>query len=114
MQCLGISYISIIGYPPHAPVTFQDADGSGYTEIKNLFQQECIKQGPLFIGYHLPSLAHSQEILDQTFEICEQVTKVVEHAVRRRTVRDLLEGPPLRAIFANVDDRSGGPGMSDD
>ena len=114
MGRLGISYMSIIGYPPRTPVTFQDAGGSGFMDIKSLFQQECIVRGLLFIGYHLPSLAHSQEILDRTFEIYEQVAIVVDRAVRHGTVRESLEGPPLAPIFANVGDRSGGPAMSDD
>ena len=114
MGRLGISYISIIGYPPRTPVVFEDAGGTGFMDIKSLFQQECIKRGLLFIGYHLPSLAHTQEILDRTFEIYEQVAGVVDSAVRRGAVLDSLEGPPLASIFANVGDRSGGPGLSGD
>ena len=111
-QKLGISYTSIIGYPPRSPVVFRDANGIDYNQIKSLFQQECGKRGYLFIGYHLASLAHTQEVLDETFVIYEEVMKVVDHAIKQGTVMDQLKGPALASIFANVGDRSGGPSMA--
>ena len=108
---LGISYISLIGYPPRSPVVFQDVGGFGYEYIKSLFQQECLKRGLLFSGYHLPSLAHTQDILDETFEIYESALHVVDRSVRRGSVAGDLEGPVVHSIFADVGDRSGGPTM---
>ena len=108
-QKLGISYISLIGYPPRLPVLFQDFNSIDYNQIKSLFQQECVKRGYLFIGYHLPSLSHTQQVLDETFEIYEEVMKVVDRAVKEGTVMDQLDGPALTSIFANVGDRSGRP-----
>jgi len=109
---LGISYVSIFGYPPRSPVLFKDAGGADYNQIKSLFQQECIKRGLLFIGCHLPSLAHTQDVLDDTFDIYEAALQAVDRAVRRGSVSDQLEGPVIHAIFADVGDRSGGPTMS--
>lgn len=108
---IGIPYTSLVGYPPKSPVYFEDAGGFGYMAIKSLFQQECIRKGLLFIGYHLPSLAHTQTVIDETFDIYEEVMKLVDHAVRRGTVLEQLEGPVPEPIFANVGDRSGGPSM---
>jgi glutamate-1-semialdehyde 2,1-aminomutase/spore coat polysaccharide biosynthesis protein SpsF len=106
---LGISYISITGYPPKSAVLFEATGGFDFLEIKSLFQQECIRRGVLWIGYHLPGLAHTQEIIDETFEVYEQVFPLVDKAVQNRTVLEQLEGPVIRPIFANVGDRSGGP-----
>ena len=109
---LGISYISLIGYPPRSPVIFKDAGGFGYDYIKSLFQQECLKRGLIVMGAHLASLAHTQHVLDETFEIYEKVMQSVDLSVRRGTVADDLEGPVIRSIFADVGDRSGGPTLA--
>jgi len=109
---LGVDYVSLIGYPPRTPVLFEDAGGAGYMAIKTLFQQECIRRGLLFVGYHLPSLAHTDAVLDETFGVYEEVFRAVDQAVRDGAVLDRLEGPVLRPIFANVGDRSGGPSVS--
>ena len=106
---LGIDYLSISGYAPRSTILIGDAGDFDYNEMKTLFQQECIKRGYMFIGYHLPGLAHSQEVLDETFAIYEEVMQYADQAVRRKQVRDLLEGPVLKSIFENVGDRSGGP-----
>jgi glutamate-1-semialdehyde 2,1-aminomutase/spore coat polysaccharide biosynthesis protein SpsF len=108
---LGIPYTSVVGYPPRSPVCFEDAGGFDYMAIKALFQQECVRRGLLFIGYHLPTLAHTQAVIDETFDVYEEVMKLVDKAVRSGTVLEQLEGPVLEPIFANVGDRSGGPTM---
>ena len=106
---LGIEYVSIRGYAPRSTVMLGNAGNFNSNEVKTFFQQECIKRGYLFIGYHLPGLAHTQEVVDETFAIYEEVMQYVDQAVRRGQVRDLLEGPVLRSVFANVGDRSSGP-----
>ena len=108
---MGISYISIIGYPPRSAILFEGSGQADFNQIKSLFQQECIKRGLLFIGFHLPGLAHTADILDETFDIYEEVFTVVDKAIKENRVADMLEGPVITPIFANVGDRSGGPGM---
>ena len=110
---LGIEYLSIIGYPPRSPVLFRGAGEFDYNDVKSLFQQECLKRGYLFIGYHLPGLAHTQQVIDETFAVYEEVMQYVDRAIRRKQVRDLMEGPTIKPVFANVGDRSGGPSMQD-
>ncbi len=110
---LGISYISIEGYAPKTTVTFKAAGSYDYSEIKSLFQQECIRHGLLFIGYHFMNLAHTQEIIDDTMPIYERVLQLVDKAIEEGNVVELLEGPALKSIFANVGDRSGGPSLGD-
>ncbi len=111
---LGIDYISIEGYPCKTTVTFNAAGKYDYSEIKSLFQQECIRHGLLFIGYHFINLAHTQEIIDDTMVVYESVLQFVDKAVEEDNVVDLLEGPALKSIFANVGDRSSGPSVVDD
>ncbi len=65
----------------------------------------------LFIGYHLHSLAHTQVVIDETFDIYEEVMKIVDSAIRNGSVLEQLKGPVLAPIFANVGDRSGGPSV---
>ena len=108
---LGIPYISLDGYSPKTTVTFKATGGYDYSEIKSLFQQECIRHGLLFIGYHFINLAHTQEIIDDTMTIYEHVLKLVGKAVEDGKVVELLEGPALKSIFANVGDRSSGPSI---
>ena len=108
---LGIDYLTISGYPPRSTVLIGDAGDFDGNEIKTFFQQECIKRGYLFIGYHLPGLAHTQKIVDEMFAVYEETMQYVDRAVRRKAVRQLLEGPVLRSIFANVGDRSCGPSI---
>jgi len=110
---LGVSYISIEGYSAKTTVTFKAAGGFDYSEIKGLFQQECIRRGVLFIGYHFMNLAHTQEIIDDTMPIYESVLQFVDKAVEEGKVVELLEGSALKSIFANVGDRSGGPSVVD-
>ena len=106
---LGIDYLSMIGYAPRSTVLIGDAGAFSSHEMKTFFQQECIKRGYLFIGFHLPGLAHTEEVVDELFNIYEEVMQYVDHAVHRNQVQKLLEGEVLKPIFANVGDRSSGP-----
>ena len=40
-------------------------------------------QCSLFIGHHLHSLAHTQAVIDETFDIYEEIMKQVDTAVRK-------------------------------
>ena len=78
---------------------FGSDDGYRPEEIRSLFLQECVKRGILFGVPIFMSYEHTERDIDETLAAVEEALAVVAGAVKTRTVREWLEGPPVEAVF---------------
>ena len=95
------------GFAPKNFVAFKDANGITPLEMKTLFQQECIKRGILFIGYHCMSFAHQDKDIETTLEAYDDSMGILKKAVESGNINQYLEAPLLVQIFKSVGDRWG-------
>jgi len=101
---LGIdSYTSCTGYDCRSIVNFNASAGNPL-ELKSLVQQEMIKRGILWGGFHNMCYSHSQEDVDYTLKAYREVLAILKDAVANNTVAASLKGEPVQAVFRKVSD----------
>lgn len=99
-RSLGLSAnIDCIGLPPHTVIRFLDAKGQDSLVMRSLFQQEMVKRGILFLtGFNI-CLSHSDQDVKETIEACRQALEIMAAGLKKNNLKDLLEGPPVEAVF---------------
>jgi glutamate-1-semialdehyde 2,1-aminomutase len=99
---LGMSqYTKAIGYNCRSMVTFTPEAGNGL-EVKALMQQEMIKRGILWAGFHNMCFSHSDEDIAYTLEAYKAVLPIVKEAIESQNVKNTLKGEVLEAVFRKV------------
>jgi glutamate-1-semialdehyde aminotransferase len=99
---LAMNYVSCVGLPARTMVTLAatgEASGQNPLELKSLAQQELLKRGILWGGFHNLSLAHTDADVDHTLASWRAVLEVVKRAVAERRVREALRGDPVEPVF---------------
>lgn len=87
-----------IGYNCRTMVTFAPEAGNGL-EVKALMQQEMIKRGILWAGFHNMCFSHSDEDLNYTLSAYREVMPIVKKAIESQNVKSYLKGEVLEAVF---------------
>ncbi len=95
---LGIEYMKCGGYSPRSIVTF-DASAGNPLMLKSLVQQELIKRGILWSGFHTISFSHSDDDIDYTLAAWRDVLPILDSAVQSDSVADLLRGAAVEPVF---------------
>jgi glutamate-1-semialdehyde aminotransferase len=101
LDSLDISYISIKGYNFRTMLNFENSDGNALL-IKSVLQQELIKCGILWSGYHNISYSHTDEDIDYTLKAYNHCFRIVKNALDNNTLNDILFGEPLKPVFRKV------------
>jgi hypothetical protein len=70
--------------------------------MKSLVQQEMIKRGILWGGFHNMSFSHSDDDVDYTLKAYEDVLPILKKAVDEKDVKKYLKGEPLEPVFRKV------------
>mgnify|MGYP001554199199 CR=1 FL=1 len=96
-----ISYLNLIGFEPRTLLII-DGSAGNVLEIKSLMQQEMIKRGILWAGYHNISFSHTDKDIDYTLKVYDEVLPIVKKAVADGNVREQLKGEPVSAVFKRV------------
>ena len=97
---LGIDYSKCVGYDCRSIVTFDAAkSGQNPLEMKSLIQQEMIKRGILWGGFHNMSFSHSDEDIEYTLKAYREVLPILKEAVDKQDVRGFLKGDPVEPVF---------------
>ncbi|RMH09424.1 MAG: aminotransferase class III-fold pyridoxal phosphate-dependent enzyme, partial [Aquificota bacterium] len=84
--------VVVKGYPVRFVVDFLGEDA---LKLKTLFQQECAKRGILFSGSHNISFSHTEQDIQKTLEVYDQVLDIAKYAYEYKMVEELLEGRVL-------------------
>jgi glutamate-1-semialdehyde 2,1-aminomutase len=87
-----------IGYNCRSMITFAPEAGNGL-EIKALMQQEMIKRGVLWAGFHNMCFSHSDEDLNYTLSAYREVMPILKEAIDSQDVKSYLKGEVLEAVF---------------
>lgn len=98
---LGITYTKCIGYECRSLITFDPSAGNPL-EIKSLVQQEMIKRGILWGGFHNMCYSHSDEDIEYTLKVYREVLPLLKKAVDENNVRGYLKGEPVEPVFRKV------------
>jgi len=99
---LGIaSYTKCSGYNCRSIITF-DASAGDPLILKSFVQQEMIKRGVLWAGFHNMCFTHSDEDIEYTLTVYREVLQLLKTAVEQKNVAELLKGEPLEMVFRKV------------
>jgi glutamate-1-semialdehyde 2,1-aminomutase len=97
---LEIDYSKCTGYDCRSIITFDAAkSGQNPLELKSLVQQEMIKRGILWGGFHNMSFSHSDEDIEYTLKAYQDVLPILKEAVNKQDVHGFLKGDPVEPVF---------------
>jgi glutamate-1-semialdehyde 2,1-aminomutase len=92
------SKTACVGYDCRTLVSF-DASAGPALELKSLVQQELLRRGILWQGFHNLSFSHRVEDIDATLAAYREVLQVVARAIADGNVRERLLGEPVEPVF---------------
>jgi glutamate-1-semialdehyde aminotransferase len=94
-------YTRCTGYDCRSLVSF-DASAGNPLEVKSFVQQELIKRGILWAGFHNMSYSHTDEDVTYTLKAYREVLGLLKEAVAAGDVAARLKGKPVEAVFRKV------------
>lgn len=92
------SITECVGYSCRTMVSFNDAAG-GSLLLKSYFQQELIKRGILWGGFHNVCFTHSQADIDYTLAAYKEVLPLLKTASGEGNIESRLLGKPVEPVF---------------
>jgi glutamate-1-semialdehyde aminotransferase len=95
---LGLDFTRCLGLDCRTLVSF-DARAGDPLELKSFVQQELLKRGILWGGFHNISFSHTDEDVDYTLAAYREVLGLLRTAVEGGSVRDALRGQPVAPVF---------------
>ena len=98
---LGMDFTKCIGYECRSLITF-DAKAGNPLEIKALMQQEMIKRGILWGGFHNMSFSHTDADVEYILKVYREVLPILKKAVDEKNVMKHLKGEPVAPVFRKV------------
>ncbi len=99
---LGLDFTKTIGYNWRSMAAFDEKAGDPLIQ-KSLMQQEMIKRGILWQGFHNMSFSHSNADVDYTLQALEESLSILKKAVRENKLKEMLRGEPVQPVFRKVD-----------
>ena len=99
---LGVDkYTACVGYNCRSMVTFTPDAGNGL-EVKAFMQQEMIKRGILWAGFHNMCFSHTDEDIAYTLSAYRDVLPLLKQVIESGDVKSALKGEVLEAVFRKV------------
>jgi glutamate-1-semialdehyde aminotransferase len=95
---LGMEYAKCSGFPCRTIVSFEPFIGNGLI-IKSYMQQELIKCGILWSGFHNMSFSHSDEDIQYTLAAYSEILPKLKEAIENKKINELLKGEPVEPVF---------------
>lgn len=92
-------HVRILGLAPRTVVAFPHSTEAETLKRRTLVMQQCVKRGLLYFCSHLPTLSHGHAEVDFTLSALDHAFAVLSQGIKENRVGDLLEGPPVEAIF---------------
>ena len=92
-RCSGYDCRTLVGF---------DASAGNPLELKSYVQQEMIKRGILWSGFHNMSFSHTDEDVAYTLKAYREVLGLLKEAVDAGDVAARLRGKPVEAVFRKV------------
>lgn len=99
---LGVDFTGVIGYNWRSMAIFNEKAGDPLLQ-KSLMQQEMIRRGVLWQGFHNMSFSHSDSDVDYTLQALEESLSLLKKAVHENKLKEMLRGEPVQPVFRKVD-----------
>ncbi|MCK6541815.1 aminotransferase class III-fold pyridoxal phosphate-dependent enzyme [bacterium] len=110
-QDMNLAFTKCVGLPFRSMVTFDPAAGNPL-EMKSLLQQELIRRGILWGGFHNMSYGHSEADIQTTLAAYAESLEILGKAVGDHTVREKLAGLPIEPVFRKTTNFNTKPAVS--
>jgi glutamate-1-semialdehyde 2,1-aminomutase len=94
-------YTRCTGYDCRSLINFDSSTGNPL-EVKSFVQQELIKRGILWSGFHNMSFSHSDADVEYTLRAYREVLGLLKEAVAAGDVGARLKGKPVEAVFRKI------------
>jgi glutamate-1-semialdehyde 2,1-aminomutase len=94
-------YTRCVGFNCRSMVIFTPEAGNAL-EVKTLMQQEMIKRGILWAGFHNMMYSHTKEDIAYTLTAYREVLTIVKMVIENGSVKEFLRGDVLEAVFRKV------------
>jgi len=94
----GLNFTRAVGLPCRSMVTF-DETAIDPLLAKSLIQQELIRHGVLWSGFHNMSLSHQPEDIDHILSAYALALSSLERAHREGTLESDIMGKPVQPVF---------------
>ncbi len=91
-------YTKCYGFDCRTIITF-DAKAGNPLEMKSLVQQEMIKRGVLWGGFHNMSFSHTDEDITHTLAAYRAVLQILKQMVIEGDIKKYLRGEPVEPVF---------------
>ncbi|MBE0642754.1 MAG: aminotransferase class III-fold pyridoxal phosphate-dependent enzyme [Bacteroidetes bacterium] len=91
-------YVQCKGYDCRSIVTFDISAGNPLL-MKSFVQQELIRRGILWSGFHNMSFSHSDTDIEHTLAVYREVLPMLKTAVDAGTIETALRGEPVEPVF---------------
>lgn len=98
----GLGFTRCKGYEPRTVVVFDAVDGATPLELKSLMQQEMIRMGVLWGGFHNVCYTHTDADIEHTLAAYGKALDIVARAVDDKNVAGALKGPSLQPVFRRI------------
>ena len=95
---LGMDYTKAIGHNFRSMITYDAKAGDPLLQ-KTLVQQEMIKRGVLWGGFHTMCFSHTDEDMDYIVKAYSEVLPILKNAVDNNKLAESLKGEPLKPVF---------------
>jgi glutamate-1-semialdehyde 2,1-aminomutase len=99
---LDVPFVRCVGYGCRTLVTFTPQGPAKNLEprfMKSFLQQELIRQGVLWGGFHNLSAAHSEDDVDYLLTAYREALAALRMVVQRGTLLETLRGAPVEPTF---------------
>ncbi len=93
-----LSFTKAVGYNFRSMVTFAEEGGDPFIN-KSYVQQEMIKRGILWSGFHNMCYSHTDDDINYTLKVYDEVLALLKKAVAENKVKELLRGEPVQPTF---------------
>ena len=104
-------YTSCSGYNCRSIITFNPSAGDPLIS-KSFFQQEMIKRGILWSGFHNMCFTHSEEDISYTLSAYREVLNLFKRELEGGTMSQSLKGEPVEVVFRKVSNYNIKPKLS--
>ncbi len=95
---LGMDYTRCVGLDPRTIVQFDPA-GEDPLLMKSFLQQELIRRGILWSGFHNLSYSHTDGDIVYTLETYREVLGILKAGIERGDLRSALKGEPVEPVI---------------
>ena len=70
--------------------------------MKSYVQQELFKRGILWSGFHNMCFSHTDDDINYTLSVYQEVLAMLKDAIASNTIKEKLLGIPVEAVFRKV------------